>query len=327
MTIRLISHDKVKTAMPVSQCIDSMGEAMVATSAGQVNMPGRHVMPLIDDSGFLGLMPGSCGSPRSYGVKVMSIHPGNPSRDLPMLQGAILLFNPDNGRPAALIDALEVTAIRTAAVSGLATRHLARADARTVVIFGYGVQAASHIDAMLAVRNVERFIIWGRSPEKAKMFCDTHASRLPCSIEFMSSSEQAAGMADIICTVTSAADPVLKGEWVRPGTHINLVGSHDPQHRECDTDLVAKASVFSDHTPFVIKEAGEITAALAEGVINEKHIKAELGEVVSGDKPGRQSDEAITLFKSLGLVSQDLLAADLVLRNADAQDLGIACEF
>ena len=327
MSIRLVSHDNVRSAMPMMQCIDSMGEAMMASSAGQVSMPGRHVTPLVDETGFLGLMPGSCGNPRSYGVKVISIHPGNPARNLPVLQGAILLFDPDTGRPAALIDALEVTAIRTAAVSGLATQHLARTDAKTVAIFGYGVQAASHIDAMLAVREVEQFIIWGRSAEKAQAFCDASAARLSCPIEYIESAQQAAERADIICTVTSAAEPILNGDWVRAGTHINLVGSHDAQHRECNTDLIVKASVFSDHTPFALKEAGEIVAALEANVIDEKHIKAELGEVVSGDKPGRQNDDEVTLFKSLGLVSQDLLAADLVLRNANEQDLGTTCEF
>lgn len=327
MPIRVISRGDVQSALPMPQCIDRMADAMSATSRGEVVMPGRQLIPLSGRSGFLGMMPGSCANPRSDGVKLLSIKPDNSQIDLPVLQGAIILFDPESGSPAALIDAIEVTAIRTAAVSGLATKLLARPEAKTVAIFGCGVQAASHIDAMQAVIPVERFVIWGRSPENTEAFCEATAARISCPVDFIASGERAAGMADIICTVTAAAEPILKGDWVTAGTHINLVGSHDAQHRECDSDLIARAAVFSDHTPFALKEAGEIVAAIESGAITEQHIISELGQLVNDSKPGRKSDDQITVFKSLGLVSQDLLAADLVLRNASAHDLGTLCEF
>ena len=325
--MRFVGPEDLRAALPMAQCIDGMADAMIATSKGQVTMPDRLVVPFQSGSGLLGLMPGSCGNPDSSGVKVVSIMPGNPGRGLPVLQGIMLVFDSETGQPAAIIDASTLTAIRTAAVSGLATRFLAREESTVVAILGCGVQAESHVEAMASVRKIERFLIWGRSAEKLRAFCARMSEKGFQGVEPAASAQDAVCKADIVCTVTSASEPVLAGNWVRPGTHVNLVGSHDIRHRECDVQLIRSARVFSDHTPSVLTHAGEIRAALEAGVIEETHIVAELGEVAARQHGGRKAAAEITIFKSLGLIAQDLVASEIAVRNATEHGLGTSIAF
>jgi len=327
MNIRILGPDDVRAALSMEQCIEVMASAMRATSSGSAVLPGRQILKLPLGRGYLGLMPGACAEPESFGVKVLSVYPQNPRQGLPLLQGAILIFDPATGAPAALIDAATLTALRTAAVSGLATKLLAREESSTVAIFGTGVQAASHLEAMQVVRKVRRFIVWGRDEKKSRLFCAAQSRRLSTEVEYVSSAAEAASLADIICTVTSAREPVLLGRWLNPGTHVNLVGSHDREHRECDRKLVAESRLYVDKRSSAITDAGEIMEALESHAITPGHMVAELGEVVENAEMGRQSKNEITVFKSVGIISQDLLAADRVWRNATLHGLGTECPF
>jgi len=308
-------------------CIDLMATAMSSASSGNVVMPGKHVIPLADESGFLGVMLGSCGDPKSYGLKAMSILPGNPSKGLQALQGVLLVFDSETGAPSGLIDAAEITAIRTAAVSGMATEFLARSDAKVAAVLGCGVQAASHLEAMLAVRDIEKFLVWGRSAEKSRAFCNKYQQRLGTPMYPVPTARDAVTEADVISTVTSSEHPIIKGEWVKPGTHINLVGSHDAQHRESDDELIASASIYADVTEFAVRDAGEIVSAIRNKRLTPEDIVGEIGLLVSGLCRGRESDDEVTVFKSLGLVAQDLAAAQYVMSRAEELQLGSVCDF
>ena len=327
MSLRIIDRDAVRQALPMAACIDQMALAMRAVSNGEVTMPSRQVIPLADGSGFLGLMPGSGREPPAHGIKVLTICPRNAQSGRPVIQGMVAVFDPETGAPAAVIDAASVTAIRTAAVSGLATRLLAREDARTLALIGSGVQAESHLEAMCAVRPITHVRIWNRTRASAEAFCQRHDGRFGCRLEVADTAAAAVAGADIVCTVTAAAEPVVRNDWITPGTHLNLVGSHDAQHREVDEALIARAMLVVDHRGFAETQAGEIVAALAAGLVSTAHFRTELGDLVQQAGSPRLSGEQITLFKSLGLVAQDLYAADLVLRNAAAEGLGVSCPF
>lgn len=327
MSIRILGPDGVRSALSMKQCIEVMGPAMRATSNGKAVLPGRQVLELPAGLGYLGLMPGACADPNSFGAKIVSVRPQNPGQGLPMLQGAVLIFDPATGAPVALMDAATLTALRTAAVSGLATRLLAREESSTVAIFGTGVQAASHLEAMQVAGKIKRFIVWGRDEKKSRLFCAEQSHRLSLEVEFVPSAEEAASLADIICTVTSAKEPVLLARWLKPGTHVNLVGSHDRAHRECDRQLIVESRLFVDKRSSAITDAGEIMEALESNVITSSHIVAELGELVESPDLGRQHQNEITVFKSVGIISQDLLAADRAWRNAVLHGLGTVCSF
>ena len=295
-------------------CIGVLDRAMRAVSRRDVSAPPRLFAPLYDDSGTLGLMPGSAKGLDVYGAKIISLHPGNPAKGRPAIQGFVALFDFETGEPVGLIDGAEITAIRTAAASGLATRELARANAKTHGIFGTGVQAVSHIDAIAAVRDIEQVVVWGRDREKTRRFCVEQAERTGLNIvDSVHASE--AGACDIVTTVTAAREPVLQGTWVQPGAHVNLVGAHEPDTREADTALVALARVYVDLKESAFNESGDILIPIEEGAIDRDHVVGEIGEVLDGKVAGRPDDEAVTLYKSLGVVGQDLYAADYVLRT------------
>ncbi len=313
----LLSASDVRRLLPMPACIDAMDRAMRATTEGRVAIAPRRFEPLVDGSGTLGLMPGSTTNPAVYGAKVVSIHPANPAKGLPMIQGLVILFDHGTGRPVAVMDGAEITGIRTAAASGLATRELANPEARTLGILGYGVQAANHIDAVLAVRKIATVLVWGRSQEKAKAFVEAHAARIGIAIQ-TASQEQACGC-DVVCATTSATQPVLFGKWLKPGSHINLVGTHTRDAREADGQAIAHSAVYVDLMESARNEAGDILMAVDDGLIELTDVVGEIGQVLNGAVRGRLGPEDITLYKSVGIVSQDLFAADSVYRAALAE--------
>ena len=312
----VIDAAAIRELLPMADCIDIMGDAMLAVSRGQVALSPRSAHALADRYGFLGTMPGSCLEPRIFGCKVMSIIPGNPARGRPTLDGVLLLFDADTGAPSAVIHGATLTALRTAATSALATRLLARADARTLLVMGNGVQAAEHIDAIRAVRDIRQVVVWSRSAERGAAFRDAQAARTGLPVAFEPDAARACAAADIICCTTAAGEPVLRGAWVRPGTHVNLVGSHDAKSAEADADLIARSIVFVDQTEAALREAGEIVQAIAAGAITATQLRGELGQLVEGSVAGRGSPEDITVFKSVGLLAQDLVAGACIVRQA-----------
>ncbi|MDJ0653122.1 MAG: ornithine cyclodeaminase family protein [Xanthomonadales bacterium] len=319
--MRIINASQVRELLPMDECIDAMDQAMRAVSAGEVSIPPRIIMPLHGTAGFLGAMPGSAGSPRIDGAKLISQHAGNPARGLPAIQGFVALFDPDNGTPRALVDGAEITGIRTAAASGLATRLLARSDARSHGILGTGVQAVTHIDAIAASRDIEETLIWGRDFSKARSLAHQQAERTGRKYRAVDSPELAAGC-DIVTTVTAAAEPILMGAWIHQGTHVNLVGAHSPDSREADSELMATAFVYCDLTESLFNESGDVLIPLNEGRMDRSQIRGEIGSLAAGDIPGRQNPDEITVYKSLGITAQDLFAAQLVLEKALARDVG-----
>ena len=326
MPLTIINAAAVRELLPMSECIDAMEPAMIAATTGAISMPPRLVAPLIDESGLFLLMPGSSTELSAFGAKVISLVPGNPARGLPAIQGFIALFDHDGGAPAAIIDGAEVTAIRTAAASGLATRLLARSDARTCGIFGNGVQAATHIDAMRAVRPVDEIIVWGRNPDKAQAFAQEQARRTGISTRATADPEEA-GACDLVCTTTASPEPILSGEWVKPGAHVNLVGAHSLNARECDTGLVVRSAVYVDLMESTRNEGGDIMIPVADGAIDETHVTGELGELLQGKIPGRQDDRQITLYQSHGIYAQDMFAAKHIHAKAQTSDGVVTVDF
>jgi ornithine cyclodeaminase/alanine dehydrogenase-like protein (mu-crystallin family) len=308
--------------LPMAACIDVLADAMRAASGGAVSMPLRMFTPLADDSGSFGLMPGSTLDPPFFGAKVISLLPGNPARGLPMVQGYVSLFDHGTGRPVALIEGASVTAIRTAAASGLATRELARANARTHGLFGTGVQAVTHIDAVACARDIREVVVWGRDAEKTRRFAKEQSARVRADVRATDDPAEAAGC-DVVSMVTAATQPVLKGEWLKPGCHVNLVGVHTPTAREADTAAITRSRVYVDLMESALNEAGDLLVPIGEGAIDERHILGEIGQVLAGAVPGRTDESDITLYKSLGIVAQDLFAAAHIYARAADEGAGV----
>ena len=320
--MRIINRQEVERLLPMATCIDVMADAMRAASGGAVAMPLRMFTPLADGSGSFGLMPGSTLDPPFFGAKVISLLPGNPAKGLPMVQGYVSLFEHETGKPVALIEGASVTAIRTAAASGLATRELAREDARTHGIFGTGVQAVTHIDAVSCARDIRKIVVWGRDPDKTRQFARRQSERAQVEVTATEDPQEAAGC-DIVSTVTAASEPILCGDWLRPGCHLNLVGVHTPEAREADTRAIERSRVYVDFMESALSEAGDILLPIGEGAIDQAHILGEIGQVLAGAVPGRTGDTDITLYKSLGIVAQDLFAAAHIYARALEEAAGV----
>ena len=326
MTIRIINAKEVRELMSMSECIDVVSDAMISASTGTASIPPRHFTSIIDDSSLLGVMPGSSEELNIFGVKLISFYKSNPQKDLPAIQGFVTLFNFENGNPLAIIDAAELTAIRTGAASGLATKLLSRKESRTCGIFGTGVQATAHLEAICAVRSIEEILIWGRDFYKASAFVEKHSEIIDVTIRATESPEEA-GSCDIVCTVTGSSIPILKGSWVKQGAHINLVGAHTLSTREADTDLIIKSNLYIDLFESAKNEAGDIMIPVGEGKITKEHILGEIGELLLSQIAGRQDSTQITVYKSLGIVTQDLFAASYVYKKAEESNTGIKVDF
>jgi len=288
-------------------CISVMETMFHDLADGRILQPLRTLMWLPDRSGLLGMMPGYAQGPNIIGIKLITIFHANGPAGLPSHQGIVILFEATHGTPVLLLDAAELTAIRTAAASALATQLLAREDATTLAIIGTGEQAERHIESISLVRSIDTIYCWGRNPEHAAALRNRLAARYP--IHLAASPQAAVEAADIICTVTSAAQPVVEGRWLKPGTHLNVVGSCTPNNREVDSKAIEISSLFTDRYDSLFKEAGDFLIPKQEGIVTESHVKGELGEVLTGAKPGRTSAADITLFKSLGIAAEDLYAA------------------
>ena len=316
--MRIISGADVRALLPMADCIELMATTLAAVSAGEAHNPLRTAMPVGGGENRFGLMPGVLTDPDCFGIKLLSLFPGNAAAGLSSHLGLVALFEARHGQPLALLDASAITAIRTAAVSALATRLLAREGAATLALLGTGEQAAAHLEAIRLVRPIRRIRVWSRTPGHAQAFARVHGGE----IEIALSVAEAVEGADIICTLTGARQPILLGDQIGPGVHINAVGACIPAAAEVDTALVLKSRYVVDLRASAQAEAGEYLTALAVGAVGPEHIVAELGEIVSGAVPGRVSPADITLFKSLGLAAEDLAAAHLVLERARERDVG-----
>lgn len=300
---------------------------MITLAKGDVVLPLRQAVRLPNKKGILGMMPAYFGgTPPVVGIKVVTVFPGNHRTKFDSHQGAIQLFEIDNGQLQAIIDAGSITAIRTAAVSAVATDLLAKKDSRRLAIFGSGTQARMHLEAMPVVRSsIDEVRVWSRNHDHALKFAKSASSKL--GVKAFESAEDAAKGADIICTTTAATSPILKGDWISRGAHVNAVGASVPPFRELDSNAVAKSSFFVDRRESAIEEADDFRIPKGEGLINDNHIRGEIGEILIGAKKGRTSDDEITIFKSLGLAIEDLAAAQQVYLKARASGMGTWIDF
>jgi len=325
--IRVLRGTEVRQLLPMAECIDLMHRTMIAVSERRVVLPLRSVMVMPGELGMLGNMPGYLADPECFGVKLVSLIPRNKPPQYSSHLGLVLLFEAEHGCPVALLDAATITAIRTAAASGLATRLLARPDAGDLALLGAGEQAQSHLEAMLAVRTLRRIRVWARDRDKAAEFAHAEGARHGIVIETASTVREAVGGADLICTVTKAREPILLGEQLAPGVHLNVVGSSIAAAAEIDTPAVVKSRFFVDCRESTVNEGGEYLRALKAGAITPEHILAEIGEVANGSKIGRHSPSDVTLYKSLGIAPQDLASAHYVLGKARAAGVGQVIDF
>ena len=316
--IRFIDREEVARRLTYDLCIPIVRQAMIAFSRGETRQLLRSIIQLSDERLF-GVMPGALGANGPFGAKLISVFQDNFSKGRPSHQGLVILFDPDSGAPVCVVDAGEITAIRTAAASAVATEVLARKDARRLAILGYGEQAATHARAIGKVRELESIVVWGRLIERARAFAERVPAELGVPVDAAASVEEAASQADIICTVTAAVEPILKGAWVRPGTHVNVVGSGFAGPAEVDNHLVVRSRFIADSREGVLQQGSEFLRAKAAGLVGDDHIVAEIGQVLAGEVEGRRSAEEITVYKSLGHVVQDLASA-WVLYAGDGED-------
>lgn len=306
--MRFIDRDEVARRLTYEMCIPIVRQAMIAFSRGETKQLLRSIIALSKGRSF-GIMPGAMGAHAPFGAKLISVFQENFARGIQSHQGLVILFDPESGEPVCVVHAGEITAIRTAAASAVATDALARKNSRRLALLGYGEQAATHARAIPKVRDIESMVVWGRSPERAKAFAERMQAELTIPIATAGSVREAVAEADIICTLTSATEPILKGDWVRPGTHVNLVGSSHAGPSEVDNDLVVRSRFIADSREGVLQQGAEFLRAKADGLIGDEHIVAEIGQVLAGEIEGRRSPDEITIYKSLGHVVQDLASA------------------
>jgi ornithine cyclodeaminase/alanine dehydrogenase-like protein (mu-crystallin family) len=321
MSTVVLTPREVRQLLPMADCMDWVAAALERYSAGHAVNPLRHGVHIPDGRGLIGLMPGYLDEPEALGLKAVAIFHGNHGTELDSHQGVVVLFDTQTGVPTAIMDASEITAIRTAAASGVATRLLAREDADTLAVIGSGVQARTHLEAMLIARPVQTIRLFSPNLENRERLAGWFRSRTEARIEAVASAREAVVGASIVCTTTAATQPVVEGAWLSPGTHINAVGACVPKARELDSAALARSRMFVDSRESATNESGDFLLAREEGAIGDDAIVGEIGEVLAGKVKGRRNDDEITLFNSLGVAVEDLATAHHV--TARALDRGV----
>jgi ornithine cyclodeaminase len=318
----VLNQREVEELLDMEGCIEAMEGALAALARGDVDQPLRFVFSPSEEPSLIGLMPAHrAGGHPLYSLKTVCVFPDNPKRGLDAHQGTVSLFDGETGELRAVMNASAVTAIRTAAVSAVATRLLAREDTRKLAILGAGVQARSHLESMAAVRDFDQVVVYSPTPGHAQALAEEAGA------ETAASAEEAVRGADVVVTATNATEPVLERSWLEPGTHVNSVGGRPPRMVELDPATIADSAFFVDRRESTENEAGDYIRALEEGAIGPDHIRAELGEVLIGANEGRRDAEEITIFRSMGLAVEDLAAAEYVVRRAQELGAGVTVDF
>ncbi len=326
MPVRIISQAEVTQLLAMPACVDLMDQTLRTLTRGGAVLPLRTMLRLPDGRGVFGSMPAYLNPPDAIGLKALTVIPGNEGTKYDSHQGVVLLFEATHGALTAILDASSITAIRTAAVSGVATRALANPDAGDLAILGSGVQAVTHLDAMAAVRPLRRVRVYSRSAANVARFIKDTAGRHGVTAEAVDSVEAALHGADLICTVTSARQPIVERRWVADGAHLNVVGASLPGAREIDSDTVAVARLYADRRESLLNESGDFLTPKSEGRFGDEHLLGEVGEVLEGKAPGRLRRSDITMFKSLGLAIEDLASAHYVAGRAAELGIGTVIE-
>ena len=325
--MRLLTERDVRSVLPMPDLIGAMELALRAYSAGRVAQPVRTVLEVGADRAFFGLMPAALDEPAAVGAKLVTVYHRNHDRGLPSHLASILLLDPSTGAVIALMDGRFITEARTAAVSAVSVKLLARPDAHVLAIIGSGVQARSHLEAIRHVRPLSEVRVWSPSQAHREAFAAEAVKTTGLSVRAKASAAEAMRDADVIVLATAAKTPVIENDDVADGAHIAAVGACRPTEREMPTRLVARSRLFVDSRAGALKEAGELLIPIAEGAIAESHIAGELGDVAAGRLAGRQSGKEVTIFKSLGMAAEDVVAARLVLDRAEAAKLGQHFDF
>jgi ornithine cyclodeaminase len=318
----VLSEPDVRQLLDMESCIEAMEEVLASLARGELYQPLRSIARPPGAENLFGLMPAyRGGASPAFALKEIVVVPSNPSRGLDTHMGGVLLHDGETGELLAIMNAGPITEIRTAAVSAVATRALARPGARRVAILGAGAQARGHVHAMRTVLDDPEVRIWARRVEEAEELAGEAGATVASSVH------AALSGAEVVCTTTAAAEPIVEKRWLAPGAHVNAVGSCFPTTRELDTETVAGASFFTDRRESCLNEAGDYLLAAAEGAIGPDHIQAELGEVLAGMHPGRRHEDELTVFESLGIAVEDLASAELVLRRARQRGVGAEVAF
>jgi ornithine cyclodeaminase/alanine dehydrogenase-like protein (mu-crystallin family) len=318
MSVLVLNQEEVERLLDMEGCIGAMADALASLARGEVQVPLRFIVSPEGGGSLLGLMPAhrAGGSPL-YSLKTVAVFPDNPKRGLDAHQGTVTLFDGETGEVRALMNASAITAIRTAAVSAVATRLLAREDARELAILGAGVQARTHLEALRLVRTFDRVRVYSPTPEHVRALGEEAAA----------SAEEAVRGADVVVTATNSVEPVLRREWLKEGAHVNVIGGRPPQMREVDVATIADSAFYVDRRESAENEAYDYRDALESEAIAPGHIRGEIGEVLIGAAPGRSSPVELTVFRSLGLAVEDLAAAEYVVRRARETDAGTEVPF
>lgn len=326
-TLRVFSAADVRKALSMKEAVEAMKGVFEELSSGKACVPPRTHVAIPKHNGDALFMPSYSPALSRMGLKVVTMHPDNRDKNLPFIQALVALFDAATGTPLAVMNGAVLTAMRTGAASGAATDLLARANASTVAIFGAGVQAETQLEAVCAVRPIKKVRVLDVSEERVAAFIGKMSSQLGVEITAVFESAEALRGTDIVCTATTSPTPVFSDDELEPGTHINAIGSYKPHVREIPPETVARALVVVDQVEAAWEEAGDLIMPLKDGLITESHIYAELGKIVSGEKPGRKDDKQITFFKSVGVATQDLAAANAVYVNGTAMGLGESAAF
>ena len=323
MKVLILDSAQIRELLPMQDCIELMADALAALARDEIFQPLRTIIRPPQARGLLGLMPAyRAGDHGAFGLKAICVFPGNPAQGKDAHQGAVLLFSRETGELLALMNASEITAIRTAAVSAVATRLLAREDAKTLAIVGAGVQARTHLAALALVRSIKEARVVARTFEHTVEFAREMQPRYSFPIEPVRTNEEAVRDADLIVTATSSLEPVINKDWIVAGAHVNAIGTHSPNSREVDSATMAAARIFVDRRESALNESGDYLLAAKEGVVTPESIVGEIGELLLGSKPGRTSPTEITLFKSLGLAIEDVACAHFLHQKALSDNVG-----
>ena len=327
----ILTADDVRKSLPMEEAIEAMKSAFASLSNGMAVVPLRTRLPIPDSEALSLFMPAYVHSAdgQALAIKIVSLFPTNPTRGLAYIQAAVLVFDPETGRAMALLEGSSLTAIRTGAASGAAIDLLARKESNAVAIFGAGAQGRTQLEAACTARNIETAFIYDPSIEKAQRFAQELKGKglVPRDIRIAGSAKEAIESVDIICTATTSLRPVFQDRDVKTGTHISAVGSYRPDMQEVPAETLKRARIFVDSRSAALEEAGDLIQPMQARLFDESHICGELGEVFSKRISGRQSDDEITYFKSVGIAVQDAMAAQVALKNAQKLNIGTEVDF
>jgi len=322
----VLSEKEVQSLAEVQELIPVLERAHIQYSTGKAVMPVRLVVPLPQIKGRITSMPGYLNEDKALGIKVVTFFPNNLKQNLPQILATVMLFSADTGKMIAAMDGNYITAIRTACVSAMATKALANPESRVLGVLGAGVQARAHIRALTQIRKISEIRVYDIFEASARHLQQSLQNEIGVKIDVVQSAREAVQGADLLVTVTTAQEPIVKADWLKPGMHINAVGSHRPDLREIDGATLAAAKIVVDSREAIMAECGDILLAIQEKAITADTIHAEIGEVLAGKKAGRTSSDEITLYKAVGIAIQDVATAHLVYRKALEQNVGTNIE-